>query len=431
MLDSVKIAKRQSEIRQALAGLAGKDTPTEDEVRQMGDLDREYGTNETRYRAALVAEDGERREAGRDLETRSEKQFADLVQGFELRQVVLNLDEGRALSGKTAEVVQELRSAGGYRGVPVPLMALEQRAGETVASGTPDPIQTRPIIDRLFPASVAAKMGAQLIQIGTGAVEWPVTTSAVTAGWANGETANVAGPTTYATTDKALKPEQTLGINMRITRKAMLQSGEALEQAIRRDMNGTMSAELDKAIFVGTGSTGQPLGVVSGAATYGIADTDLSADPTYADFLAEIVAFMGANAISQPGEIRALMRPELFGFLEGAVNTDLQVSEYYRLAFLLAGQTMVGTFPSNINVSSNALPTPSGSPAETSMLFTTSPGGIAPIFVGLWGAVDLIRDPFSDAQSGGLRLTALTTADVTVARPAQLRVLSGIQMVGA
>jgi hypothetical protein len=62
------------------------------------------------------------------------------------------------------------------------------------------------------------------------------------------------------------------------------------------------------------------------------------------------------------------------------------------------------------------------------MLFTTSTGGIPPIFVGLWGAVDLIRDPYSDAQSGGLRLTALTTADVTVARPAQLRVLTDIRL---
>ena len=33
MLDTLKIAKRQSEIRQALAALAGKDKPTEDEVR--------------------------------------------------------------------------------------------------------------------------------------------------------------------------------------------------------------------------------------------------------------------------------------------------------------------------------------------------------------------------------------------------------------
>ncbi|MGO4833920.1 phage major capsid protein, partial [Rhizobiaceae sp. 2RAB30] len=121
----------------------------------MTDLDTEYRSNETRYRAALVSEDTERREAGADLETRDGKEYTDLVGKFEVRQIALALDEGAALSGPTAEVVQELRSKGGYRGIPVPWQALERRAGETIASGTPDPIQTRPIIDRLFPDSVA------------------------------------------------------------------------------------------------------------------------------------------------------------------------------------------------------------------------------------------------------------------------------------
>jgi hypothetical protein len=211
----------------------------------------------------------------------------------------------------------------------------------------------------------------------------------------------------------------------------MLQSGEALEAAIRRDMNGTMQAELDKAIFRGTGADGQPLGVIPGVATYGITETDLSDEPEYSDFLDTIVAFMTGNLIASPGEIRALMRPELFGYLENKLNTVTQTTEYHRLAWLLAGQNATGTFPANINVTSNAIAAPAGSPAETSMLFTTATGGVAPIFVGLWGAVDLIRDPYSDAQSGGLRITALTTADVTVARPAQLRVLSGIQLAAA
>ena len=41
MLDSVKVQRRQSEIRQALAELAGKDTPTETETRSMPDLHNE------------------------------------------------------------------------------------------------------------------------------------------------------------------------------------------------------------------------------------------------------------------------------------------------------------------------------------------------------------------------------------------------------
>lgn len=265
MLDSVKIQRRQSEIRQALAELVGKQTPTDDETRQMETLDAEYRANETRYRAALIAEDTERREAGQELETRPARQWAELVAGFELRQVALALDEGRSLDGRTAEVVQELRAQGGFRGVPVPWAALETR--NTVAAGTPDPIQTRPIIDRLFPDSVAGRMGAQMISIEAGAIEWPVVTSAVSAGWADGESANVAGPTAYVTTDRPMQPNHNLGVQMRVTRRSLKQSGTALEQAIRRDMQGAMGAAMDAVVFLGTGADGQRLGIIPGAGT--------------------------------------------------------------------------------------------------------------------------------------------------------------------
>ena len=45
MLESVKIQRRQSEIRQALAELVGKESPSEDETRSMGALDSEYRAN--------------------------------------------------------------------------------------------------------------------------------------------------------------------------------------------------------------------------------------------------------------------------------------------------------------------------------------------------------------------------------------------------
>jgi HK97 family phage major capsid protein len=423
MLDSVKISRRQSEIREALAELSAKPEPSEDEVRSMDTLDREYRTNETRFRAALVAEDSERRDAGAELETRDGKAWADLVAGFELRQVALALDEGRQLDGRTAEVVAELRSQGGYRGVPVPWAALELRAGETVAGGTPDPISTRPIIDRLFPDLAAARMGAQMVAIDSGAVEWPVVTSAVAAGWADGETANVAGPTAFATTDRALKPEQNLGVQMKITRKALKQSGAALEDAVRRDMNSAMAVALDKAIFLGTGANGQPLGVIAGAATYGITSTAIAAEASWSAFRDAVVRFMTGNAANGPGAVKLLLRPEAWAYLDSELVTGTAVSEWDR---------MVKNIPAaNIVTTTNALSAPAGSPIACSALLTTSAGGVAPIFVGTWGAVDLIRDPFSDAQSGGLRITALATADVTVARPAQLELLTGVELAAA
>ena len=74
MLNSIKITRRQSEIRQTLAGLVGKENPGADELRNIEALDLEFRSNETRYRAALITEDTERREAGADLETRTGRQ---------------------------------------------------------------------------------------------------------------------------------------------------------------------------------------------------------------------------------------------------------------------------------------------------------------------------------------------------------------------
>jgi HK97 family phage major capsid protein len=420
MLDSVKIARRQSEIRQSLAELAGKETPTEDEIRKMDDLDREYRSNETRYRAALIAEDTERRDAGAELETRSEQEWSDLMAGFEMRQVALALDEGRQLDGQTAEIVTELRSEGGFRGVPVPWQALETRAGETVSGGTPNPVQTRPIIERLFPDSVAGRMGAQMISIDAGAVEWPVTTSAVAAGWADGEAGEVAGPMAYTTTDRSMSPDHNLGVQMRITRKTLKQSGAALEQAVRRDMSGAMGMAVDQATFLGTGANGQPLGVVSGAATYGISVTPVNATANWGAFRSAVTRFMTRNAAGSPGAVRGLIRPELWDFMDGALIAGTAVSEWDRL---------VKNIPAgNLAMTHNALEAPSGSPLATSSLLTTAAGGVAPIFVGAWGAVDMIRDPYSDAKTGGLRITALATMDVTIARPAQLELLTGLEL---
>ena len=225
------------------------------------------------------------------------------------------------------------------------------------------------------------------------------------------------GPSAYTTLDRPLKPDHTLGIQMRITRKTLLQSGAALEQAIRRDMNGAMAQEMDRAIFNGSGSSGEPTGVFTGASAWGIEENALDAAATWAAFRSEIVAFMLANAATGPGAVRLLIRPEVWDTMDGTYIASTAVTEWERLM----------KYVGSVSMSHNALPAPTGAPLESKALLTTSAGGVAPVFVGLWGAVDLIRDPYSDAQSGGLRLTALSTMDTTISRAVQTRVLTGIQ----
>ncbi|MDR4306970.1 phage major capsid protein [Chelatococcus sambhunathii] len=408
MLESVKIARRQSEIRQNLAAVVGKDKPTDEETRQMEGLDAEYRTNETRYRAALVAEDDERREAGADLETRSDRDYAELIGKFELRQVALALDEGRALDGATKEIVEEMRAKGGYRGVPVPLAALETRAGETVAEDAPSPKAIRPIIDRIFPNSIAAKLGIERVNIVSGSLAFPVATAGATFGWQTTELANVGAASPYETAERSLTPDYTGGAQMVISRKALKQAGDGLEAAIRRDLNAVIGAELDRVTINGSGSAGQPLGIIPGAATYGIASTPVGAAATWAAFRAEIVAFMEANAISSPSQVNLAFDPAIWSDLDEALIDGTAVSEWDRLT------KQVGT-PSISNVI----------PDETAIM-TATVQGVAPGYLGIYGGVDLIRDPYTKAQSGALVLTGLVTADFTVPRGLQTRILTGV-----
>ncbi|MDM7255200.1 MAG: phage major capsid protein [Paracoccus sp. (in: a-proteobacteria)] len=397
MLESTKIQRRQSEIRQSLAELVGKDKPTDDETRSMESLDAEYRQNEIRFRAALVAEDTERREAGADLETREGKQWADLVGAFEVRQIVAALDHGHQITGQTAEVVAEMRAQGQYQGIPVPLEALEQRS--TVSTGIADPVRTLGIFDRLFPASVAARLGVNSVSIPSGSLEYPIATQGAVAGWAATEGGNVPNASAYQTAETVLSPDHTLGAHMRLSRKAAKQTA-GIEEAIRRDMSAAIGAELDRAILVGTGEDGQPTGLV-GAATAGGTWA-----ATWRAVRAEVVAFMEANAISDPASVRMAITPGMWSELDDAIwDEGSGITEWQRLTGGM-GAPILSTQLS----------------ASTALMAVTA-GGLAPAYLGLWGGVDMIRDPYTDAQSGGLRLTGLLTVDLAVPRPIQLRKL--------
>lgn len=360
----------------------------------------------------------ERKEAGAELESRSDTEWGDMANRFEVRQVALALDTGEKLDGATAEMVQELRNSGGFQGIPVPLEALETRAGETLAGGVPDPIRTMPTIDRIFAGSSATQMGCRMINVGVGEIEYPVATGGAQPGWAGSETGDVPGSQAYTTIDRPMKPDQTLGVQMKITRKALKQAGAGLEQAVRRDMSAAIQQETDRVIFLGSGSAGEPLGIFPGAATYGITETAIDAGASYAVFRNAAIRFMTANAASGPGACNVLLRPEVYGVLDDRLAADAApVWDWDRLRAAF----------SNVVMTTNGIAAPAGDPLASNALLTTSTNGVAPIFCGMWGAVDLIRDPFSGAKSGQLRLTALTTMDVTVARGVQLEILTGIQ----
>ena len=207
-----------------------------------------------------------------------------------------------------------------------------------------------------------------------------------------------------------------MGFEMKITHKALKQSGAGLGQAVRRDMSAAIQQETDRVVLLGSG--GEPLGVFPGASTYGITETAIDAGATYAVFWDAAIRFMAANAASWPSACNLLLRTEVYGFLDDRLAADAAPVwdwDRPRAAF------------NHVVMTTNGIAALSGDPAASSALLITAKNGVSPIFCGMWGGVDVIRDPYSDAKSGQLRLTALTTMDVTVARGVQLEILTGVQ----
>src|SRR3546814_5123960 len=92
-------------------------------------------------------------------------------------------------------------------------------------------------------------------------------------------------------------PNQNLGIQMKLTRRALKQSGAGLAAALRRDMASTIAAELDNAAFNAAGSPGEPEGVLTNS-TYNI--TSPAASATCAGFRTAVARFMSATAVGSP-----------------------------------------------------------------------------------------------------------------------------------
>ena len=62
--------------------------------------------------------------------------------------------------------------------------------------------------------------------------------------------------------------------------------------------------------------------MITGRATYGIALQEVDAAATWGAFRAGVTAFMVANAASGPGAVRAMIRPELWDYMDGILVGD-------------------------------------------------------------------------------------------------------------
>lgn len=307
---------------------------------------------------------------------------------FSLVKAIRNIAENRNLDDSTMAVInagrEEMRKSGlSYAGqIQLPS---EKRAIVSVTAEGEDTVATDVlnILDPLRSNLVLAQAGAKILDNLVGDVKIPVL-GASNVGWEgeNGAAKDGSGAITSVT----LKPKR-LSCFIDISKQMILQSESAgVEDAIRRDIVEAIAHKFQATILGdGVGDATQPSGLFNGLVDKAATDFDSMA-AIEADL--ETANVSNICYIASP-KARAAMRAMTKGAKNNAVvayaNGEFDGTPVYSTSDVANSKFLVGDFSN--------------------------------LYMGQWGAIDLVVDNYTQATKGAIRLVVNVYLDAVNARP--------------
>ena len=294
------------------------------------------------------------------------------------------------------EAVNEARSAGrSIQGLGIPSFMLESRAVDQAGSAIA-PTNINGYADALREASVFNRVGANILTGLSANTTIPVT-GAQTVEW-EGETDIAAdGGVDFGKVE--LTPTR-LASYVNISKQLLLQNGASAEQAIVRDLGRATAAKIDAAIFAASTVTGAP---VSLGATSGVSEFTESAYSSLASIMLDFVT--AEQTLAEAGGLE--------GNLSYVANPALmaQLKQSAQVANVDAGMqgSLINGYPTFF---SNGV---TKDPGVSANFFF---GDFSKMYMGMFGGLDIMVDPYSVAINGQTRLVLNQYMDWGFANPA-------------
>ena len=246
-------------------------------------------------------------------------------------------------------------------------------------------------IDALRNSSSVMQAGARMLGGLSGDVKIPKKTTAASAAWIASE-GGASSESEMVVGSVSLTP-RTLGAFTDITRQLMIQSSLDVEALVRDDLAQSIALAIDLGALAGSGSSGQPTGIKN---TGGINVVDFGTAPDLIPTWAQVVEMETKvredNALGLGGAY--ISNATMYGALkavEKAANT---------------AQFVVGA-DGNMNGYNTLV---SNQVASGDLYF----GDFSQLLIGMFGGLDIVVDPHTQATSGTVRIVALQSVDVAV-----------------
>lgn len=268
--------------------------------------------------------------------------------------------------------------------------------------------------DALFDASVLTKLGVQKLTGLSANTDIPGFGSAVVTGWANGET-GTQSPDDPTVVNRSLRPKLLYGAT-NISKRLAIQTNRSVDQMVMMDIMAALAQALQIAVINGSGSSGQPTGILNTSNIQSVAMGTNGAALTFAKTMELWTAIAQANC--NLDNFKWLTNPKVFGRgLQLPTDTGSGAmlitynGNFGGISNAIAGYPILSTasVPSTLTKGSSG--------AVCSALIG---GDFSQVVVGQFGGVEIIIDPYSGARTGMTQLTINQFVDVAVKQPAAL-----------
>ena len=269
-------------------------------------------------------------------------------------------------------------------------------------------------IDLLRNTAIITQLGPTVLTGLTGNVSIPRQKSASTMYWVAEDTAVTQSGTTYD--NMTLMPKQA-GVLSRITRLAMQQTSPDIEQLVRNDIAQQLALGIDLAVINGSGSNGQPLGILqvtlaSSAQTITLTSNTFANLDKLIDMESQVDILNALN-----GSLYYLTNARVIGFLKKLkAGTTIENLPLWTNNLLdPAGRGIVPAVNGYPIVRSNQVPNNFGGTANRNCIIF---GNFADVVMAMWGGTEILPNPYGTGYAAGsIDLRIMQTFDCGIRRP--------------
>ena len=252
--------------------------------------------------------------------------------------------------------------------------------------------------------SVVLRMGATRLSGLRGDVTIPKQTGSATAYWLSDETTDITE--SQPTLGQLPLTPKTAGAYTEISRKLTLQSTPSAEGLVMRDLAAVVSLAIDAAAINGSGSSGQPLGLLNvPSGVHTVSGTNLD----YTAILETQSDTLGDNALVDPAAVGYATTTAVASLLMSRVKFTSTASPLWE-GSMLDGQ-MVG-----FRVMS------SGQVPDATMIF----GDWSQMVIAEWGVLEVQVNPFTNFKAGIIGIRAMYSVDVGIRNPVSFAKIESI-----